>query len=125
MSTKKILVVDDEPDIVKWLTVLFENSGYIVIQAIDGNEGLTKAQEEKPDLITLDISMPNESGIKMYRSLCDSDSLKAIPVVMLTGVSREFERFISSRKQVPAPAAYFEKPVKDHELLDKIKELIN
>ena len=125
MSTKKILVVDDEPDIVKWLSILFENNGYTVIQAVDGDEGLKKAEEEKPDLITLDISMPKESGIKMYRGLCDSDSLSGIPIVMLTGVSREFERFISSRKQVPAPAAYFEKPVKDEELLSKVKELLD
>ena len=121
---KKILVVDDESDIVKWLKILFENNGYDVVTAIDGQEGTEKALAEKPDLITLDITMPKESGVKMYRDLCDSESLAGIPVVILTGVSGEFERFISTRKQVPPPAAYFEKPVKDDVLLNKVSELL-
>lgn len=121
---KRILVVDDEPDILKWLTVLFENNGYVVVAAADGSEGLKKAEADTPDLITLDITMPNESGIKMYRNLHESKTLSAVPVIMLTGVSREFERFISSRKQVNPPAAYFEKPVSDKDLLAKVKELI-
>ena len=101
---KKILVVDDESDIVKWLKILFENNGYDVVTAIDEQEWTEKALAEKPDLITLDITMPKESGVKMYRDLCDSESLAGIPVVILTGVSGEFERFISTRKQVPPPA---------------------
>lgn len=121
---KKILVVDDEPDVVKWLTVLFENNGYEVVSAINGSEGFKKAEETHPDLITLDITMPQESGIRMYRNLHDSKTLNAIPVIMLTGVSPEFERFISTRSQVNPPAAYMEKPVNDQELLDKVKELI-
>ncbi len=121
---KKILVVDDEPDISKWLKVLFENNGYDVATAADGMEGFEKASAEKPDLITLDITMPKESGVRMYRDLCDSDSLSGIPVLILTGVSAEFERFISTRKQVPPPAAYFEKPVKDDVLLSKVAELL-
>jgi len=68
--------------------------------------------------------MPKESGVKMYRELCDSESLAGIPVIILTGVSPEFEKFISTRKQVPPPAAYYEKPVKDEELLGKVRELV-
>jgi len=120
---KKILVVDDEPDVVRYLTVLLENNGFAAIGAVDGREGFEKASAERPDLIVLDISMPRESGIKMYRRLHDSKDLSGVPVVMLTGVSREFERFISSRTLVQPPAAYFEKPVDDKELLAKIAEL--
>ena len=122
---KKILVVDDEPDILKWLTVLFENNGYDVVTASDGVEGFVKATAETPDIITLDITMPKESGVRMYRDLCESESLSGIPVIILTGVSAEFERFISTRKQVPPPAAYFEKPVKDDMLLNKVSELLS
>jgi DNA-binding response OmpR family regulator len=93
------------------------------VGAVDGRDGLDKAKSEHPDLIVLDISMPKESGIKMYRNLHDTKELSGIPVVMLTGVSREFERFISTRKLVDPPAAYFEKPVDDKELLAKIAEL--
>ena len=121
---KKILVVDDEPDVVRWLTVMFENNGYEAISAVDGADGFEKATANRPDLIVLDISMPKESGIRMYRNLHESGELSAIPVIMLTGVSREFERFISTRKQVAPPAAYFEKPVKEQELLQKVKELV-
>ena len=123
-DNKKILVVDDESDIVKWLKVLFENNGYDVVTAADGMEGFETASSEKPDLITLDITMPKESGVRMYRDLCESESLSGIPVIILTGVSAEFERFISTRKQVPPPSAYFEKPVKDDVLLGKVSELI-
>ena len=123
-EAKKILIVDDEPDITKWLSVLFEENGYSIITAADGIEGMSKVEKELPDLITLDISMPEESGVKMYRRLKDSEKTSHIPVIMLTGIMPEFKRFISSRKQVPAPEAYFEKPVDKDELLKKIKELI-
>ena len=105
---KKILVVDDEPDVVRWLTLLFQNNGYDTVEAVNGREGFDKAVAEMPDLIFLD----------------ESANTSAIPVVMLTGVSREFERFIKTRKQVNPPAAYFEKPVDDKELLAKVTELI-
>lgn len=121
---KKILIVDDEPDVVRYLTVLLENNGFAAVGAADGHEGFEKAKSAHPDLIVLDISMPKESGIKMFRNLHDTKEVAGIPVVMLTGVSREFERFISTRKLVDPPAAYFEKPVDDKKLLAKISELV-
>ena len=121
---KKILVVEDEPDIVKWLTVLFENNGYEVVSATDGGEGFTKAEAEVPDLITLDISMPKESGIKMYGKLLNSERLSAIPVIMVTVATPELNSFLARLKHKKNPAAFFEKPVKDTQLLEKVKELI-
>ncbi len=121
---KKILIVDDEPDILKWLTILFEENGYETVSAVNGIEGFEKAEKEHPDLITLDITMDKESGVKMYRKLNDSKITSNIPVMILTGVSSEFKRFISTRKQVPPPAAYIEKPVSDDDLLAKVKELL-
>ena len=123
-NSKKILVVDDEPDMVEWLTTFFEDNGYETVFAHDGFDGFEKVLTEKPDLITLDITMDKESGIKMYRKLHDSEEASKIPVIMLTGVSPEFKRFIESRKQVDPPAAYFEKPVEREDLLKKVKELI-
>jgi len=124
MADKTILIVDDEPDIVKWLKTLFEEHGYATISAPNGFEGFDKAESERPDLITLDITMDKESGVKMYRKLHESDRTKNIPVIMVTGVDPQFKDFISKRKQVNPPAAYFEKPVNKDELLAKIKELI-
>jgi DNA-binding response OmpR family regulator len=120
---KKILIVDDEPDLVQWLTVFFEENGFETITAFDGAEGFAIAESEHPDVISLDISMPEESGVKMYRKLHESKTTTDIPVIILTGVSSEMERFIKTRKQVPPPAAYFEKPVDKEKLLSKVKEL--
>ena len=121
---KRILIVDDEPDMVEWLTAFFQDNGYATIFAHDGFDGFEKAEAELPDLITLDITMEKESGIKMYRKLHDSDKTSGIPVVILTGISAEFKRFISRRKNLPPPPAYFEKPVDREELLKKVQELI-
>jgi len=123
-NQKKILVVDDEPDMVDWLTAFLQDNGYDTIYAYDGFDGFEKVKAEKPDLITLDISMDKESGIKMYRKLHDDPEASKIPVVILTGVSADFKRFISGRKLVDPPQAYFEKPVDRDELLQKVKELI-
>jgi len=121
---KKILIVDDEPDVLEWFSTLFEDNGYDTITARDGFEGFEKAEAEKPDLITLDITMDKESGIKMYRKLHESETLKEVPVIMITGVDPQFKQFIERRKQVDPPAAYFEKPIDEAEVLKKIKELI-
>jgi DNA-binding response OmpR family regulator len=123
-ASKKILIVDDEPDMVEWLTTFFEDHGYSTIFAYDGEEGFRKMQEEKPDLVTLDITMDKESGIRMYRNIHSNEEMARIPVVMVTGVSADFKKFIEGRKQVPPPTAYFEKPVDQDQLLKKVKELI-
>ncbi len=124
-DSKKILIVEDEPDMVEWLKTFLEDNGFVTITAQNGDEGFTKAKTEKPDLITLDIAMDKQSGIKCYRNLCDSEETKNIPVIMVTGVAAEFKQFIESRKQVPHPAGYFEKPVEREDLLKKVQELLN
>jgi two-component system alkaline phosphatase synthesis response regulator PhoP len=125
MSDKKlILIVDDEPDMVDWLKAFFEDNGYATVFAHDGTDGFELAQNKKPDLITLDITMDKETGIRMYRKLHEDDGTADIPVIMITGVSPEFKRWVSSRSQVEAPNGYFEKPVDRDALLSKVKELI-
>lgn len=121
---KKILVIDDEPDVVTFLSTLMEDNGYEPITAKNGAEGLEKTKSEKPDLILLDITMPEKSGVRFYRDVRDDPDLKDIPVIMVTGVMKEFEKFISSRRQVPPPDGYISKPVDTKALLDKISELL-
>ena len=121
---KRILVIDDEPDVVTFLSTLMEDNGYEPIGAKDGVDGLAKAKANKPDIILLDITMPEKSGVRFYRDVRDDPDLKDIPVIMVTGVMKEFEKFISSRRQVPPPDGYISKPVDTKALLDKIKELI-
>jgi CheY-like chemotaxis protein len=121
---KKILVVEDELDQRTWLTTFFEDHGYETTEAIDGEVGLEKAQGGGIDLITLDISMDNQSGIKMFRNLQTTPDTAKIPVIMITGVAREFKQFIERAKQVKNPEGYFEKPVDRDALLKKVRELI-
>jgi CheY-like chemotaxis protein len=120
---RKILIVDDEPDVVTYLETFFSDNGFVTVAAADGKEGFARAKAERPDLITLDISMPEESGVKMYRQLQDEPTTKDIPVIIVTGISADFERFIRSRKQVREPDGYFEKPIDKEALLAKIQEI--
>jgi DNA-binding response OmpR family regulator len=121
---RKILIVDDEPDVVAYLGAFFQDNGFVVCSAADGREGFEKAKAEHPDLVTLDITMPEESGVRMLRSLQENPETAGIPVVILTGVSHEFKRFIETRKQVRPPAGYFEKPPDREQLLAKINEIL-
>jgi CheY-like chemotaxis protein len=127
---KLILVVDDEPDERSYLTTLFEDNGYATASANDGNEALALVKGNKPDLITLDISMPEKSGIKFYRELKEDAELSNIPVVVVTGVTgmgrnpEDFERFLASRKSIPVPDGFQPKPVEREELLGKVSQLL-
>jgi two-component system phosphate regulon response regulator PhoB len=127
---KKVLNVEDDPDIRTFVTTVLEENSYIPITAKDGEEGAKKVKEEKPDLIILDILMPKESGIKMYHELKTDPSLKSIPVVMLSAVSKR--TFLRSQaaltefgdETVPEPEAYLEKPVEAEDLAEIIKKIL-
>lgn len=123
-NAKTILVVDDEPDTRTYLTTVLEDNGFATVAAADGAEALKKVEESRPDLIALDISMPEKSGVAVYRTLKEDDGLKSIPVIIITGVSDDFEKFISTRRQVPPPEGYISKPVDVEQLLGKVNELL-
>ena len=120
---KTILIVDDEPDMLTFLSTLFEDNGYATVRARDGNEALSKVKEKAPDLVTLDITMPNKSGVRFYREMKESTVWRKVPVIIVTGVSREFKTFISTRKQVPPPEGYLSKPIDNTEILNLVKKL--
>ncbi|MFC2150743.1 response regulator [Calditrichota bacterium] len=124
-GTKKILVVEDEEDVMTYLVTFFKANGFDVLTAKDGKEGFEIAKNQQPDLISLDINMPEETGVRMYRNLHEDTATKGIPVVMITGVPSDFKRFIETRKQVEAPAGYFEKPIDRDAVLAKINEILN
>ena len=84
MPPKKILVADDEKNIAKLVKVNLERAGFEVVVASDGIEALEKVEEEKPDLIVLDIMMPRMDGITVLKKLKEKEETKSIPVVMLT-----------------------------------------
>ena len=123
-DVKTILVVDDDPDTLTYLTTVLEDNGFATVSAKDGAEALRKIGETPPDLVTLDIAMPEKSGVAVYRALKQSDELKTIPVIITTGISEEFEKFISSRRKVPPPDAYIAKPVESEELVSTVRKLL-
>jgi CheY-like chemotaxis protein len=124
MAPKTILIVEDESDEVAYLSALFEDNGFAVIAAANAQEGFEKAKSSHPDLITLDISMPEESGVRMFRDLQNDPATADIPVIIVTGISHEFKSFIETRRQVRPPAGYFDKPPDRAGLLAKIREIL-
>jgi len=128
---KKILVLDDEPNVVAYLETLLQDNGYDTVSAGDGREGMEKARSEKPDLITLDISMPEESGVRFFRELKEDPDLSGIPVIIVTGVTgyggkpEDFQKFISTRKNIPPPEGFVAKPIDRAELLKGVTSLLS
>jgi CheY-like chemotaxis protein len=125
---RKILVVDDELDVRTFVSTLLETNGFKPIVAQDGIQGLDMARKNKPSLIILDIMMPRESGITLYRELKSDPELKKIPIVMLSALSKK--TFFHSQKvldqykgeKIPEPQAYIEKPPEPDELLQIIQK---
>jgi CheY-like chemotaxis protein len=115
---KTVLIIDDEPDTLTYFSSLLQDEGFETMVAENGDEALKKVSAVKPDLITLDITMPETSGVRCYRELRENAAYRDIPVIMITGVSEKFQDFISSRKQVPPPNGYLSKPVDEKELID-------
>ena len=122
---KTVLVVDDDPDAVDFFVTVLEDNGYKTVSARDGNEALDRIQEEIPDLVTLDVTMPEKSGVGVYRKLREEDAYKGIPVIIITGVSDDFKHFISSRRKVPPPNGYLSKPIEPEELVRLVGELVS
>lgn len=120
---RRILVVDDEPDVVAFLTALLQDNGFETSAAADGAAALRSIRARRPDLVTLDITMPEQSGVKAYREIKTDEALKSIPVVIVTGVSDDFQKFISSRRQVPPPEGFIAKPIDERNFLDTIRKL--
>lgn len=124
-------ILEDDPDVVTYLTTLFEDHGYATDSAVDGREGMEKAKASPPDLITLDISMPEKSGVRFYREIKEDPVLAKVPVVVVTGVTgfggnpEDFRRFLETRTQVPPPDAFIAKPIDQEELLKVVRDLLS
>jgi len=115
--SKKILVVDDEPHVVKYLTVFLQDSGYETCSAADGEEALEVLRRERPDLVTLDLQMPNETGTRFYRNMTRDKEFKDLPVIVISGIP-------GRHLAVSKPVAVFEKPIDRDVLLETIKQVI-
>lgn len=124
-DAKTILVVDDDPDAREFLATVLQDNGFATVTAKDGTEAIAMIEQTVPALVTLDITMPEKSGVAVYRRLKEDDQLKSVPVIIVTGISDDFKKFISTRRQVPAPEGYISKPVDPVELVNMVKPLLN
>ena len=121
----RILIVDDDPDLVEATRIVLETK-YEVITAAEGDAGIKKAKEEKPDLIILDVIMPVKDGFTAAEQIKKDPELAEIPVIMLTSYAeRKGETNIPASKGMSLEAEdYIEKPVKPEELLKRVEDLL-
>ena len=130
MKKPKVLIVDDEIDMRIFMTTLFETNGYKPVITQDGTAGLQKAKEIHPDLIVLDVMMPGEGGLKMYKELKTDASLCKIPVVMLSALAQKtfshYLKMLNIRMDgaIPYPEAYVEKPPDADDLISIARQLV-
>lgn len=120
MPVKKILVVDDSPTERAFMVDLLTKNGFQVVTAESGEEGVTKAKAEKPDLIIMDVVMPGLNGYQATRTLTRDDDTKNIPVLMCTSKGQETDKIWGLRQ---GAQDYLVKPVNAEELLAKIAAL--
>ncbi len=145
---KKVLVVDDDVNTVRFLSVALEENGYEPIGAYDGKEGFAKIESEKPDLAILDVMMPKSTGFALFKHLRRSDEFKNMPVIMLTGVAETLEDldaqsedtherpFDSLREKLRTiitamkeddlvkPDKFIDKPIDPELVVDEVRKLI-
>lgn len=128
-SDKKILVVDDEPDVRNFLAACIKDVGYQVETAIDGVDALEKVEANPPDLMTLDMVMPRKSGIQVIRRLRKDERFKRLPVIVITAHAHDefgsddikgFYTFVSGMR----PRYILEKPVTPEKLAKAIAEIL-
>ncbi|MFC1867909.1 DVU0259 family response regulator domain-containing protein [Thermodesulfobacteriota bacterium] len=113
----KILIIDDDPNIVTYLTDLFQENGYETCSALDGSEAMDVVKKETPDLITLDLDMPEEWGPRFYRKLCQEDEYKNIPVIVISGIT-------GCKYAIQKAVATLVKPFDRERLLKIVKDTI-
>ena len=118
---KKILIVDDERDIVKALMIRLQRAGYEVVTAFDGAQGVFMAHKEKPDLIILDIRMPVGNGFSVAQRLKRSMHTFTIRVIFLTG---SLEKNAEKKAMALGARFYIKKPYDPEELLDAVKRAL-
>ncbi len=123
-ADKRILIVDDEADVIVSLITLFEDNGLSTSSAMDGGDGFAKAVAQRPDLIILGLGMQDESGVRMFRDLKENAVTSAIPVIIITDVSSDFQSFTRQLKQIQPQADHFEKPINKALLLAKTSEIL-
>jgi DNA-binding response OmpR family regulator len=116
MMTKKIMIVDDDPAITKYLDALFQDNGYETCIADDGKKAMDVFKANTPDLITLDLEMPEEWGPRFFRKLSKTKGFNT-PVIVISGLS-------GRKYSIPKAEAFFAKPFDADEVLKAVKKIL-
>ncbi len=122
LAGRKILVIDDEPDVCTFLSTLLEDNGAEVFTANDGDRGLELVRKERPDLVTLDLSMPGKDGGQVFEALRRDEEIAETKVCIVTG-KPELRRLIYDRP-VPPPEGYLDKPVDEDRLMLNVRKIL-
>jgi len=122
LSGRRILVVDDEPDSLSYISTVFEDNGAETLRAGDGDAALDLARNGAPDLITLDLAMPGKSGIDVFVALRSDEQTRHIPVCIITG-HPELRKLIYERPASPPPEGFMNKPVEAQTLLLNVRKI--
>jgi CheY-like chemotaxis protein len=126
MTQKLAIVVDDEPDAVNYHTTLLTEQGWRVRSALSADEGLALAREEKPDVVLLDLMMPDRGGLNTLVEIRKDPQLKGVSVILVSGIQErlvhDFKRFLGRFKH-HLPDAYIEKPIDTEELVKVLEKV--
>jgi len=146
--SKKVMIIDDDENTVKFLSVVLNENGYESVSACDGREGMEKLKEDRVDLIILDVMMPKKTGFVLFKQLKKSEQLRDIPVLMLTGVAASLADMDSESDDTMArpydslreslrkaiqdmresgdikPEMFVDKPIDPDSFIEKIRQLI-
>jgi two-component system alkaline phosphatase synthesis response regulator PhoP len=124
---KKILIVDDDPDLLEAVSTILESKGYAVAKAYGGVEGLKKARTEKPDLIVLDVMMPDKDGYAVCRELKADEQYRSIPILLLTAVVSNIptSKYTQQMGMETEADDFMDKPVEPAELAKRVEALLS
>lgn len=118
--TKKILTVDDDPTVTKLVGSILTANGYEVISASDGLEALAKIKKEQPDLVVLDVVMPEINGYDVCYQLRFNKDFEKVPIILLTSREQELDHTLAERSNIE----YLQKPVHAKSFLQKVEQLL-
>ena len=121
MNNQTILIVEDDKDLAKGLSMRLEANGYDTIWAADANLGIERAMEELPDLILLDLGLPEDNGFVMIKKMKERESLSRIPVIVVTGRSPTIYK---EPALIAGAKGYLQKPIDNDELLAAIRNAL-
>ena len=127
-EAKRVLIVDDEPDVREFVKAALADEGYEFVEAGDGEEALIKAMANVPDLAILDVQMPKKDGFQLFADLRRGDTTKSMPVIMLTAVTQRtgigFNAQDVGNYLGSEPEAYIDKPIDPATLSQTVRKLL-